>query len=53
MKQKQNEKFHGAQNEAGLKRQLAEIEKAAHAAIAQDRVDTYGFAPSMQVDAIL
>ncbi len=36
-KKKREEKLHGARDESDLKRQLAEIEKAAHSALQDDR----------------
>jgi hypothetical protein len=48
MKQKRNEKLHGAQSEAELKKQLAAIERAAQAAIESDRSSIVGDA-SLQV----
>lgn len=43
MKQKRQEKLHGARSESELKQQLAEIEKAAKEAIAVDKTEQDGF----------
>ena len=40
MKKKREDKLHGARSEQDLKKQLAEIERAARGAIAEDRVQS-------------
>lgn len=42
-KQKRDEKLHGARSEQDLKRQLAEIERAAREAVALDRTQDPAF----------